>query len=166
MKKLLRLLFLVALIVLGIWAWRSWFPDPRTAITNRLNKLARLASYSSQEGNIARVASIERMRAFFTKNVEVIVDVPGAGSHTFSDRDELMQAALSVRSAASSIQAQLIDLNIQLGPAGETAVVDLTLRAKVSDEVDAVVEDLNFTMKKISGDWMISRVQTIKTLKL
>jgi hypothetical protein len=166
MKYLSRLAFLFLLVVLGLWAWHLLFPNPRTVIHNRLNRLARLASFSAREGNFGRVAAIERMRGFFANNVEVVVEIPGTETHTFNNRDELMQAALAARSSTSSIAAKFIDIKIELSRGDQSAIVDLTLQASVSGDSDAVVQELRFTLNEIDGDWLITRIETVKTLKL
>src|SRR5581483_12123602 len=101
MKNLLRLICLAVLIALGFWAWNILFPNPQKVIRHRLNKLAQLASFSGNEGNFSRVASIQQMGNYFTDNVELTVDIPGVESHTFNGRAELMQAAMAARSTVN-----------------------------------------------------------------
>ena len=76
-----------------------------------------------------------------------------------------MQAAMAARTMVSGVSAELVDINIDMGPNNQSAMVDLTLKAKVGDERDAVILELKFTFKKIKGDWLITRVATVQTLK-
>ena len=165
MKNLLRLVLLALVIALGFWAWNILFPNPQKVIRHRLEKLAKLASCSAGEGNFSRVASVEQMGSYFTDNAEVTVDIPGVESHTFNGRAELVQAAMAVRATANGVSAELVDINIDMGPNNQSAMVDLTLKARVGGERDAVIQELEFTFKKIKGDWLISRVATVQTLK-
>jgi len=166
MKVLVRLLFLASAIALGFWTWNFLFTNPKTAIRNRLNKLAELASYTAQEGNVSRVISIEKMGGFFTENAKAVVDIPGGETHTFESRDELMQAALSVRGAASNAQVTFLDPDIKMDSGGQMALVDITLQVKIDNDADAIVQELKFTMRKIKSAWLITHIETVKTLKL
>lgn len=165
MKNLLRLVLLALLIAAGFWVWNIIFPNPQKIIRSRLNKLAHLASCSPDEGNFSRLASVEKMGQFFVDNAEITVDIPGVESHTFNGRAELMQAAIAARATANGIAAELVDINIDMGSNNQSAMVDLTLKAKIGAEKDAIIQELNFTFKKIKGDWLISRVATVQTLK-
>ena len=165
MKNLLRLILLVVLIALGIWVWHILFPNPQKIIRHRLNKLAQLASVAPNEGNFSRVACVEKMGAYFTDNAEVNLNIPGE-SLVLNGRAELTQAALAARSSANGgVSAEFVDINIDMGPNNQSAMVDLTLHAKVGSDKDAIIQELEFTFKKIKGDWLISRVATVQTLR-
>ena len=57
-------------------------------------------------------------------------------------------------------------MNIEMGAGNDSAIVDLTLKAKVPGETDLIVQELKFTLKKSDGGtWYITRVETVKTLK-
>lgn len=165
MKYFVRLVFLVLLLALGFWAWRVFFPNPQKIIHQRLDKLARLASFGPHEGNISNVAAVEQLRALFAKSVEVSLNVPGE-SQTFNDRDELMQAALAARSTLSSVKIQFEDVNIGLSSGDQSSVVSLTVKASVNGEQDAIVEQFKIIFKKINGDWLITQIETVNALRL
>src|SRR5260370_30197734 len=140
MKVLVRLLFLASAIALGFWTWNILFANPKTIIWNRLKHLAELASYSAREGNISRITSIEKLGGFFTENAKAMVDVPGAETHTFDSRDELMQAALAARSSAGSMQVKFLDPNIQADLRDQSALIDVTLVEQTDNETEASVQ--------------------------
>jgi hypothetical protein len=165
MNKVFKIFLLLALLGLGYWLWTVLFPNPQQVIRNRLNKLASLASFSSDDGNISRVAKIQRLGALFADNVQITIDVPGVDAQTFTSREELKQAALAAKRFTSGLKAEFLDMNIELDDAAQSALVDLTLKAKVAGESDLIVQELKFTLKKINGDWLITRVETVKTLK-
>lgn len=165
MKKLSNIILLLVLLGLGYWLWTVFFPNPQQVIRNRLDKVARLASFSPGEGNISRVSKIQRLGLLFADDVEVMIDVPGADIQTIKSRQELMQAAMAAPRFASGLKAEFLDMNIELGSDAQSAIVDLTLKAKVTGETDLIVQELKFTMKKIKNDWLITRVETVKTLK-
>jgi len=165
MKKILLLILLPVLLGLGVWLWTIWFPNPQQAVRNRLNQVAQLASSSGNEGNFSRVANVQKLGRLFSPDVQVLVDITGAESYTFNSREELMQAAMAAKRFTSGLKAEFLDMNIEMGTADESALVDLTLKARVNGESDMIVQELKFTLKKINGDWLITRIETVKTLK-
>src|SRR5579884_390431 len=165
MKKLSNIILLLALAGLGYWLWTVFFPNPQQVIRNRLNKLARLASFSPGEGNISRISKIQRMGRLLAEDVQLIIDVTGTEIQTIKSRQELMQAAMAAPRFANVLKAEFLDMNIELGSDTQSAIVDLTLKAKIGGESDLIVQELKFTMKKINNDWLITRVETVKTLK-
>ena len=60
------------LIALAFWSWDFFFPTPQKIIEDRLLKLARLASFSSNDGNFKRLADIERIGSLLAKNIHVV----------------------------------------------------------------------------------------------
>ena len=164
MKIVIRLLLLVGLIAMGFWLWSVFFPSPEKAIRNRLNKAARLASFSANEGNIARVANIEALGTYFTDEIEIKVDVPNYESHTFTRREELTQATMAARSVASSVKADFPDITVVLDAGGQTATANVTLRADINGEKNSVIQELKVYLKKVNGDWLIYRLDTLRTL--
>jgi hypothetical protein len=165
MKNVVRAVLLLGLIAVGIWVWTVMFPSPQKVIRNRLLKMAQLASFSAGEGNISRVAAIQRLGTYFTDEIEVVMDVPGIGTHTFNRREEVTQAAMSAKSVVNSVQADFIDIEIDLAPSKQVANANLTLRATVNGQKDFVIQELKFSLKKVNGDWLVNKIQTVKTLK-
>jgi len=166
MKYILRLILLAGLILLGFWAWSVFFPNPATVIHRRLVKLSQLAAFSGNEGNIAAGVNAERIGAFFAGDIKVNVDVPGIETATFVRREDLQQAALAARSANVSVsKLKFQDINITVNPDGQSATADLTLEAAISTQRDPIVQELKFTLNKVDRDWLITEVETVKTLK-
>ena len=165
MKLIVRLILLAGLIALAVWSWGFFFPAPQKIIENRLLKLARLASFSSKDGNFKRLADQERIGSLLARNIHVVLDLPGGRSQTFDDREELLQAVLAARSAVKDLQVQFTDLGIRLHPDRQSAVVFLTVQARIGGEPDLVVEELQFTFKIISDDWLITGLERVQSLQ-
>jgi hypothetical protein len=165
MKKLVKLLILaVVLAGVGWWVWTTFFPSPETAIRKELNQLARAASFSPSETPLAKLANAQKLGSFFTTDVTVTVDVPGRSQQTLSGREELVQSALAARSVANGMNVEFFDIIVMLGPDQQTAMANLTARARVPGEKDFNVQELKFSLKKVGGDWLIYKVETVKTL--
>lgn len=165
MNKFFKIVLLVGVAAVGWWLWTVLFPNPQQIIRNRLNTVARLASFPPNEGNITHVAKIQRLGQFFAEDVQIMVDVPGVESHTFTSRAELMQMVAVTKHMADGLKAELLDMNVEMGSGADSALVDTTLKARMAGENELIVQELKITFKKIKGDWLITRVETVKTLK-
>jgi hypothetical protein len=165
MKIIFRLVLAAALLAFGIWMWTVLFPSPEKAIRKRLVELARTASFSSNEGNLMRLAGAQSLGFFFSTNIEVNIDVPGH-RHDFVGRGEIIQAALAARSAVAGLMVKFPDINITVAPDKQSAVADLTVEARVSGQQDLIVQEMKFTLQKTDGKWLVTRIETVRTLSI
>ena len=88
------------------------------------------------------------MTRYFSEDVQVVVDVPGSSIHTLAGREELTQAAMAAKSMSNGLKVEFLDPNIDLNQGGESALVDLTLKAKPGNDSDLIVQELKLTFKK------------------
>jgi hypothetical protein len=158
-----RLILLAVLIALGIWGWRVFFPSPEEIIRKRLGELAKAASFSPNEGDVAKFWNASVLADFFTPDVQVKVEVLGSW-HTIGGRDELLRAALGVRSTVASLTIEFPDIKVTVAPDRASAVVNLTAIGKVPGERDFYLQELRMRLSKVKRDWFIHHVETIKTL--
>ncbi|MCW5554612.1 MAG: hypothetical protein KIS67_20935 [Verrucomicrobiae bacterium] len=164
MKLVLRLVMLAALIALGVWLWTIFFPSPEKVIRKRLAEVARLASFAPDEGLIPRAANIQKLASYFDSEVTLTVDWRRGTQQIMADRDEMTQLALAIRSNLRSLKVQLLDLNVMLAADKQSAVVELTARASAPAEPDFLIQEMKFTLKKVDNEWLISRIETVRTL--
>ncbi len=164
MKIIFRIVLLAALAALGVWLWTVLFPGPETVIRQRLMKLARTVSSSPNESDLTRLAVARSVAGFFSTTVELNVDLPELGQHHSLDREEITQAALMARSRAGGVRVKFPDINITVAPDKQSAVADLTVEANISGEHDSIVREMKFTLRKTDGQWLITRIETVRTL--
>jgi hypothetical protein len=165
MKKwMVRLLLLVVLAGVGYWVWTFFFPPPERIIRQRLLEVARLVSFSPKEGSIAKLANAQKLTSFFTDDLEVTIDIARNSRKTFSGRDELLQAAIGARNMISSFNVEFFDITVVVSPDKTSATVNLTANGSVAGEKDSIVQELKFSLKKIGNNWIINRIETVKTL--
>jgi hypothetical protein len=163
MKKWLwRVILLAAVLAVGWFGWRRFFPPPETVIRKRLTELAKSASFTPNESPLAQGANLLKATSFLKPDVVVTIDVRGQSQQTYTDRDTLMLAAGVLRQALGSLQVEFVDMNVAVAPDKKAAVVNLTAKGKTRGDLQ--VQELKFTMEKINGDWLISRIETVKTL--
>ena len=155
---------LAALITLGAWGWRVLFPSPEQVIRKRLTELAQAASFSPNEAPLARLANAHKLTTFCTDDVEITVEVPGHFSQTIHKKEELLEVAAGAGSMVSGLKVQFLDTNVKVAADKTSAVANLTAKVKVAGEKDFFVQELKFTFNRIGRDWLISRLETVKTL--
>ena len=165
MNKLLRLILVAALLALGAWLWTALFSGPEKIIRKRLAEVARAASFGPNEGSLARFANVAKLTGYFSADIEVKIEALGERQRAFSGRDEITQAALAVRSAVSALKVEFLDVTVTMAPDRQSANADLTARAAVPGQKDFEVQEMNFALKKIDGEWLITRAETVKTLR-
>jgi hypothetical protein len=164
MKIIFRLVMLAALVALGVWLWTVLFPSPGKVIHKRLVALANTVSFSSNQGNLARLAGAQNLGDFFSADVEVNIDVPGRVQERLMSRQEIVQAAVGARSTVGGLKVKFPDINITVAPDKQSAVADLTVEARVSGPQDLIVQEMKFTLRKIDGKWLVTRIETVRTL--
>ncbi|MGD0412585.1 MAG: nuclear transport factor 2 family protein [Verrucomicrobiota bacterium] len=165
MKRITRLILAAGLIALAVWSWGFFFPAPKKIIENHLLKLARVASFSSQDGNFKRLSDNERIGSLLARNLHVVLDLPGGRNETFDNREDLLQAVMAARPVVKDLQTQFTDITVSLSPDRQSAVAMLTVKAKMGGEPDWIIEELRFTFKKIGGDWLITGLETVQPLR-
>jgi hypothetical protein len=159
-----RLVVLAALPAVGILAWLYFFPSPERAIRKRLAEVARTCSVSANEGPMAKLQNCQKLASFCAEDVEVAIDAYGQRG-TCTGRNEFFQTLMAVRSQLSgSLSVEFLDPVITLLPDKETAVVNLTVKGKIPNERDMMVQECKFTLKKSGRSWLIRKVETVKTL--
>jgi hypothetical protein len=165
MKIFFRLCLVAILVALGCWLWTVCFPSPEKVIRKRIAKVARLASFNSNEGMIAKAANANELAGCFSVDAEIAVDLPGEAEGSISGRGEISRLAMAARSSAKGMNVKLLDPNIKLSADRTEATVDLTGEASVPGQRDLFVQELKFFFRKIEGDWLMVRVETVRTLK-
>lgn len=163
MRIVVRVVLLLALIALGVWLWIVFFPSPEKIVRSQLAKLAQDASFSQNENGLIKMAHAQSIADFFSTNVDINIDVPGH-EETLTGRDQITQVALASRQQFSSIEVKFPDVNITVAPDKDSATADVTLEATLSGDRDTIVQEVKFTFQKIDGHWLITKVETVKTV--
>ena len=164
MKIVFRIAMFAVLAALGVGLWLVLFPGPEKIIRQRLAELARTVSSSPGEGDLARLAAAHRVAEFFSTNVELAVELPELAHNSLVDRNEIMQADLVARAKTGGLNVQFSDINVVVLPDQQSVVADLTVQANISSGHDSFVQQMKFIFRKIDGQWLITRVETVRTL--
>ena len=105
----------------------------------------------------------QKVGDFFSNSVEINIDLPGHQQHATLSRDDIIQAMQGVN-ASGGLKVKFPDISVMVNPDGETAQADVTVEAQAPSEQDMIVQEMKFTLRKIDGKWLITRVQTVRTL--
>ncbi len=164
MRRVVQVLVLAALVVCGCWLWTVLFPTPEAVVRNRLNGLAKALSFKSGSGLLSQALQAQKAAEFFTTDADIDVNVAGYDPLALHGRDEVQQIATAARVRLSSLKIDFPDMNITIDPGGQTAKVNLTGKAEIPGERDISAQEFNFLLKKVDGQWLIYKVETVKTL--
>jgi len=166
MKIVFRAVLAAVIAGLGIWLWTWLFPGPEKVIHRRLEKLARTASFSGGESDLARLAAARNLAGFFSTNVELNLDTPRFGHRDIMDREEITQAAVAIRMRSQGMKVNFPDITVTLAPDRQSAIADVTVQADIPGDTDNLVQEMKFTLRRIDGEWLITRIETVRTLSL
>jgi len=160
-----RLVLLAVLGGLGLWLWSVLFPSPEKIILKKISSLAATANISAADGTITRAAKASNVVNAFATDAEIVFDVTGVGARTLSGRDEIREAAMGGFASVPSLKVQFLDATAKVSVDKQTAEVTCTAQVSAGDNKDFGIQELRFQFKKIDGDWLITRAETVKTLQ-
>jgi ketosteroid isomerase-like protein len=164
MKNVFRVILVVALAAAAFWLWTVLFPSPEKIVRKQLTKLAQAVSFAQNENNLIKMADAQNIAYFFSSDVIVNIDVPGHEQETMTGRDQITQAAMVSRQQFTALVVQMPDINVTVAPDKNSATADVTVEVTVSGEHDAIIQEMKFTFQKIDDQWLISKVETVRTL--
>jgi hypothetical protein len=134
-------------------------------VLKKVASLAANANIKASDGTITRASKATSLVDEFANDAEVIFDVPDAEARTLSGRDEIREAAMGGFANVPWLNVQFDNARAHIGPDKQTAEVTCTARATVGDSKDFGIQELRFELRKIDRDWLITKVETVKTLQ-
>lgn len=150
---------------LGVWLWTVFFPSPEKIVLRKVSALAAVASVSSSDGNLTRATKVSRLIGYFSTDAEISLDVAGVGARALAGRDEIRGTAAGAFTALSSLKVQFQDATAHVAADQQSAQVSCTAQVTVGDSKDFGIQELRFQFRKLDGDWLITRAETVKTLQ-
>jgi len=84
---------------------------------------------------------------------------------SLSGRDEIRETAAGGFANVKSLAVRFQDATARVGPDQQHAVVSCTVRVSAGDSQDFGIQELRLQFQKVDGDWLITRVETVKTLQ-
>lgn len=164
MKVMGRLILLAAVIAGGVWLWTVFFPSPEKIIRHRLAEVAQAASFKAGEPPLMAIGKARKLSGFFNTNVAVSLTEPEHFEQTFANRDEIARAAAGARSEFNGLTIKFLDVNVTVGADKQSATADLTVQVQSPGQKDFAAQEIKVSFQKIGGEWLITRVETVRTL--
>ena len=164
MKKKIIILVLPAIVLFLSIFLISYDWDQR-AIKKRLNLLADTVSKSADEGDLAFIAKIGRLKSLFTKDclIEAGDPIP-----RIEERETLIAIFTHFQRSADEINVKFHDITVTVSTSRITAKAVMTAKETgfVPDGSGHITNAREIAMewKKIDRIWKISRVLEVKTL--
>lgn len=165
MKIAFRLVLLTLIGGLGFWLWTVLFPSPEKIVLKKVASLAATVTFSAQDGNITRASKVSNVISYFSTDAQVVVDIPGTGAGTLSGRDEIREAAAGGFTHLSSLKVEFLDATAKVAADKSSAEMNCTAKITAGSSKDFGVQEVRFEFKKIEDNWLITRVETVKTLQ-
>jgi hypothetical protein len=163
LKNVVRFVLTLAVGAFAVGLWLVLFPSPEKVIAGQFKKLAHAASVPPGEGGLPRLIAAQTVGNFFSASVEINIDLPGRRHLATMSRDDIVRALLAAQSSGG-LTVKFPDINVTVGSDSESAQADVTVEARVPGGQDMMVQQMKFTLRKINGKWLITRVQTVRTL--
>ncbi|HUC85449.1 MAG TPA: nuclear transport factor 2 family protein [Candidatus Acidoferrales bacterium] len=165
MTAAVRIALVAGLAGLCFWLWTVLFPSPQKIVLKRIASLAAVATVNPGDGALTRANKVSNLIGYFSTDAEISYDIAGVGARTLSGRDEIREAAAAGFASVASLNVQFRDATAQVGPGQQTAEVVCTANVRANDGKDLGVQELCFHFRKIDGDWLITRAESVKTLQ-
>jgi len=165
MKVASRLVLLGLLGLLGFWLWTLLFPNPEKVVLGRVSSLAATATVNAGDGAVARATKVSNFIGYFSTDAVISYDAPGYGARSLSGLDEIRETAAGGFAGVSSLKVQFQDATARVSPDQQSAEVNCTVRVAAGESKDFGIQELRLQFKKIGGDWLITRAETVKTLQ-
>ena len=166
MKKILNIAGILALLLLGVWICRILFPNDEKLIRQLLAEAAETAAVKPEENPLLRIAGASKLVGFFSPDAVLKLDVAGVDTRTLDNPDDLRQAVTAARASLQEAKFQLHEVQVNLGPDSQSATAQLVALAYLNGSGDPLVQELKMQLKKIDHRWKISRVETVKSLRM
>ncbi len=109
------------------------------------------------------MAGAQSVGNFFSASVEINIDLPTRQQHSTLSRDDIVQTMMAAHSSGG-FTVKFPDISVTIAADQNNAQADVTVEASVPGEQDLIVQQMRFTLQKIGGKWLITRVQTVRTL--
>ena len=164
MKRILNIAGVVAVLLLGVWIYRILLPNDEKQIRQLLAEAAETAAVKAEENPLLKIAGASKLVGFFSPDAVLKLEMAGVDTRTLDSPDELRQAVTAARASLQEAKFQLREVQVNVGPAPQSATAQLVAIAYLNNSGDPLVQELKMQLKKIDRRWKISRVETVKTL--
>ena len=131
----------------------------------KVTKLAATTTIRPGDGTVTRVTKVSNLIGYFSPDAVITYDVTGWALRSVSGRDEIREIAAGGFANVASLSVRFQDATARVAADQQSAIVSCTVRVSAGDSKDFGIQELRLQFRKIDGDWLITRVETVKTLQ-
>lgn len=165
MKTLRRILGFAIAALLLVWLYSHFFPNEDKRVRRVLDGVAQSASIPAKVSPVTLGFNLDRLQGYLSRDVLVTVDVPIEGRHTFSGREELMEAMKAAWGTVRGVKVEFLDTNITFDESRQNATAELTAQVTQAGQKEFWVQELKFQLAKLEDQWRITRIETVRALQ-
>lgn len=162
-----RLLIAVAVVLAGGLAYvgyRVLWPTEEDRLRAAMDALASTATTPDVEGDLPRLARVQRIREFLVEKLLVEVE----GGPVLGGREALV-GALAQASAVGPLHVRLTDVTVRLEPGARTAAVTATVEVERRDprsgQHDVDAREVEMTWIRPDSSWLLEAAKVVRPLK-
>jgi hypothetical protein len=134
-------------------------------VRKRLVDLAATISFERNESSVKRLLYANKLRDFFSEDVVLQFEFEKKGPQSIHGRAEVIAFAAFARKELRQALFRLFDISVKLGQDHESAEAEMTLLADIDGEKTAISQELKMRLKKTNGAWLITQIETVRTLQ-
>ena len=163
-RHVVRAVLILAVAAVAVFVWSRDTSEER-AIRGRLETLRNEVNASTVDG-LGTAARAVQIGSYFTS--DVVVEL-GEGSVPIRGRDTIVGMVARLQPRTAAFRMELDDISVELVPGGAAADVLLTasfVRRSISTgEESRDAREYALVLTHGTGDWEISRITAIDTLR-
>lgn len=152
-------------IGLAAWLYVHGSATDEAAIRKQLQALAANASFTPEDGLLARAAKASRLVEAFSPAVTISLTRSADVSTYLNGRAQLTEQLSLLHRHARSLQVQFPDVAVEVAPDRTNAIALLTAEAKLNRARDLNLLELKVRWQKIDRRWLIVSVEDYRTLE-
>lgn len=171
LAKLIILAITAAVVIVGVFSFRYFFPSDERQIIRRLNDLAEAASFTNVDdgrGQLAAARWAERLARYFTEGATVMFEDVDGQTWSFDNREHLRQTMLAARPHLESLTVAISDpqtLVTEPSIAGRTTVTVQARWREAELESNIWAREVSFNLVKSGRQWFINRAESAPVIK-
>jgi len=144
----------------GAWYWRIFHSDERR-IERVLRECAEAAEFRPGEPPAASFLKLRRLESRVCDELDASIRVQGREIRDRLPRKEVIARLAALRKYLSSLSIDLSDLRIAVAGDRASAELSVQLRGSGSERWrDPVLEEAEFTLRRIDGAWRVAAVRS------
>jgi len=165
LKRVVQIITLAVAVAAGFWLFHLLFPNDTDVIRKQLMEMAIEASFESNEAPLTKISKAGKLAGYFTVDAEINVKPWGRREVSVNGRAEIRQAAIGARSAVEALKITVNRVEVTVADDRNTAEVLVALTALSSRQDEPWREGMDIQMRRVDGDWLISRIANREVIK-